>query len=221
MPRSCGEKESRFSVGRTRPRDDDDGLEEARPRRPTRDDDEYEDDPNEEDDRERGSRVIWKKAVALALVLPTAIAFVVMFRVDDILKKVVAGALSGALFCLTTLLWNGEPAGNKIKRASIPVILVLIAVLAGILVALHAPQFLESEHDKMVRMVTQTLKGQGIQVGVEPVVELTKIGDDVWTGTATYGTIIYDLRVSKDTNALSGWRMSRQQRVAQPEKRRP
>jgi hypothetical protein len=157
--------------------------------------------------------MLWRKMAALALVLPTAIAFVIMTRVDGILSKVIAGALSGALFGLTTLLWKGEPAGNKIKRASIPVILVVIVALIGILAALHAPVFLESEHDKLVRMATESLKREGINVGVEPVVELTNAGGDVWTGTATYGDIVYDLRVSKDPGSLSGWKMTRQQRM--------
>jgi hypothetical protein len=162
--------------------------------------------------------LVWKKAAALALVLPTAIAFVVMFRVDDILTEVVAGGLSGLLLGLAMLLWKGEPPGAQRKRASIPLILLAIAVLAGLLAALHAPQLLESEQDAMVRKVTQTLKSEGINVGVEPVVELTKTGNDVWTGTATYGAIIYDLRVSRDPTSLSGWRVSRKQRDPEPHK---
>jgi hypothetical protein len=58
----------------------------------------------------------------------------------------------------------------------------------------------ESEHDRMTRLVKETLKHEGIQSGVEPVVELTKKGGDEWVGTATYGKIIYDLRVYKDAS---------------------
>jgi hypothetical protein len=165
--------------------------------------------------------MLWKKATALALVLPTAIAFVVMVRADTILTRVVAGALSGALFGLTTLLWKGEPAESKIKRASLPVIVVVIVGLTAILVVLHAPQYLEPEQDRMVRMVKDTLKREGIQVGVEPVVELRKMDGDVWTGTAAYRDIVYDLRVSKDPNSSSEWRISRQQRMAEPKMRQP
>jgi hypothetical protein len=56
----------------------------------------------------------------------------------------------------------------------------------------------ESEQESMVRKVKETLKKEGIQGGVDPVVELTGSGKE-WVGTARYGDIVYDLRVlSKD-----------------------
>jgi hypothetical protein len=75
---------------------------------------------------------------------------------------------------------------------------VVTAVLLGTLVLFVSG--CTSEHDRMVSLVKESLKKEGIQVGVEPVVELTKKGDDYWIGTATYGEIIYDLRVYKGSS---------------------
>jgi hypothetical protein len=59
----------------------------------------------------------------------------------------------------------------------------------------------EPEHDRIMKLVKETLKKQGIQTGVEPVVKLSQKGEE-WVGTATYGEIVYDLRVFKKGNDL-------------------
>ena len=67
----------------------------------------------------------------------------------------------------------------------------------------------ESEHHRMVRLVKETLKDEGIQAGVEPVVVLTGEGD-AWVGTATYGDVVYDLRVYRQDGTL---KLERQMRA--------
>jgi hypothetical protein len=79
---------------------------------------------------------------------------------------------------------------------------VVTAVLLGAVVLGVAGCKSESEHDRMVKLVNDSLKKEGIQAGVEPVVELTKKGEDTWAGTATYGDIVYDLRVYKVNGEL-------------------
>jgi len=153
--------------------------------------------------------MLWKKVAALALVLPTALAFVLGFRAiraDAFVIGVVTYCLFALLLAEANLLWKNQ-------RGQLQVLMVVILV-AAILVVLHLPQFSESEHDRMVRQVKQSLIEQGIQAGAEPVVELNEKVGSVWTGTATYGEIIYDLRISKDP--LLGWRIARQRRLPQP-----
>jgi hypothetical protein len=77
---------------------------------------------------------------------------------------------------------------------------IVTAVLLGAVV-LGLPGC-QSEQDRMVGLVKESLKKEGIQGGVEPVLELTKKGEDFWIGTATYGAIVYDLRVSKRNGDL-------------------
>jgi hypothetical protein len=79
---------------------------------------------------------------------------------------------------------------------------VVTAVLLGMVVLAVSGCKSESEpeHARMTRLVKETLKEEGIQAGVEPVVELTRKGDADWVGTATYGQIIYDLRVYRDAS---------------------
>jgi hypothetical protein len=62
----------------------------------------------------------------------------------------------------------------------------------------------------MERMVKESLKKEGIMIGVEPVVELSKKANGNWIGTAAYGEIIYDLSVYKDWDG--NWRIKRQRR---------
>jgi hypothetical protein len=77
---------------------------------------------------------------------------------------------------------------------------VVAALLLGVVALFFSGCQFETEQVRMVRLVKKALKKEGIQVGVEPVVELTKKGEDYWVGTATYGQVIYDLRVSKNAS---------------------
>ena len=79
---------------------------------------------------------------------------------------------------------------------------VVTAVLVGAIVLPISGCRPEPEQDRMVRLVKETLKKEGIQAGTDPVVELTKKGEDNWVGTAKYGEIIYDLHIFKQGGAL-------------------
>jgi hypothetical protein len=94
-----------------------------------------------------------------------------------------------------------------------PRFLVVALLLSGPTLLVSGCQ-LESEQSRMVRLVKGSLQKEGIQAGVEPVVELTKKGEDFWIGTATYRETIYDLRVSKD--ASGDLLLERQMREATP-----
>jgi hypothetical protein len=74
----------------------------------------------------------------------------------------------------------------------------------------------------MAERVKETLK-VGLKAGnyegadAEPVVELTRQGDDDWVGTATCGEIIYDLRVYKkkyDHQLTLEWRRREPKRLS-------
>jgi hypothetical protein len=72
--------------------------------------------------------------------------------------------------------------------------LATMAALGIVLTAIGLGCKSESEQERMIKKVKDTLKKEGIQAGVEPVVELTGKGNE-WVGTARYGEIVYDLRV--------------------------
>jgi hypothetical protein len=148
---------------------------------------------------------MWKKAVALALVLPTAIAFVYGYMSGSFLMTILGYLLGAMLLGEAYQLWKGELAEGKVKGAAHAVWVVAIVLLAGILVADFVQRRLEPVHDRLVRLVKEALKQEGIGGDVDPVVELSERRTNLWTGTATYGETVYDLSISKDPQF--GWRV--------------
>jgi hypothetical protein len=154
---------------------------------------------------------LWKKAAALALVPPIVVAIVLGITARSFLISIVGWGLGGLLYAVSYVLRTG----HKIKGAPLVAIVVAIAVLAGILVVHHMQRLFEPERDRVARLVKLRLnearlflkEAEGIDPDVEPVVELNEKVGNAWMGTATYGEMIYDLRISKDPGSPSGWRV--------------
>lgn len=83
--------------------------------------------------------------------------------------------------------WLGRVAGAAVVILGVAAVMIYWAMTR------------ESEPDRMVRLVKETLKKEGVEAAFEPVVQITGQGDQ-WSGTATFGEIVYGIRTFRDKN---------------------
>jgi hypothetical protein len=79
---------------------------------------------------------------------------------------------------------------------------LVIPTMAAIPFATQVKGFLQqfaipAEKARVEGVVKEWLMDQGIQGGVEPVVELTKNANDIWEGTARFGNIVYRIEAKR------------------------